>query len=58
MPKKPKKLIIKTSGSTTITPNCAFAFCDYIQQFYNEHPDVYADTLAWKAARHKEAAAQ
>ena len=50
-----KKEIIINSASGKITQRSALY--DYIQRYYATHPDVYADFLAWKAAKH-EAAAQ
>lgn len=52
-----KKEIIINSVSGKITQRSALTLYDYIQRYYATHPDVYADFLAWKAAKH-EAAAQ
>lgn len=56
MARKKKELIIN-SISGKITQKSALTLYDYIQHYYATHPDVYADFLAWQAAKH-EAAAQ
>ena len=52
-----KKDIFINSASGKITQRSALSLIDYIQHYYATHPDVYADFLAWQAAKH-EAAAQ
>ena len=48
-------------GSGLLSERCAFDICTLIYKFYETHPDVYKDFLAWKAANDAaalEAAAQ
>ena len=56
MARKKKELIINSIVCRG-TQKSALTLCDYIQRYYATHPDVYADFLAWQAAKH-EAAAQ
>ena len=52
-----KNEIIINCASGKISQSSALTLYDYIQHYYAPHPDVYADFLAWQAAKH-EAAAQ